>query len=307
MATLEPMAERLAPEQAPLRVTSRPEHASGRTRRWGRRLVGTVLLLALVVVGTVGTLHFLGIHRSAQEVRATALIPEDQPARVLVVLARPGQELPMAATLAQLDQAGAEVAVLSLTAGEAQPPVLDFGTTQIAEVRAHELARAGELLGVDRVELGGYRAGELVSADPGKVTATIAEQIDELAPSVLLTVGDQTGEDLDSQSAAAYSLAAAQAKDSGVTRVWTVTRGDREISWNARVGAEIGSVVPEPEVAVRVDADAAVKGEDLLAHGTQSPDLAQVTYPYADRIPAWAYFRFWDREYFALTWGDPIE
>ena len=301
------MAERLAPEQTPLRVTSRPERVRGRRRRWARRLLGSALALAMLLVGSVGTLHFLGIERAAQQIRATALIPEEQPAKVLVVLARPGQELPMAATLAQLDEAGAEVSVLSLTAGEAQPPALDFGQTQIAEIRGQELARAGDLLGADRVELAGYPAGELMSADPDKVTAKIAEQIDEVEPSVLLTVGDETGADTDSQSAGAYALAAAQAKDSGVARVWTVTRGEREVSWNAQLGAELGSRAPEPQVAVRVEANTAAKDADLLAHGTQSPDLAASTYPYADRIPAWAYFRFWDREYFALTWGEPLE
>ncbi|MGB7979553.1 MAG: PIG-L family deacetylase [Candidatus Nanopelagicales bacterium] len=301
------MAERLAPEQAPPRVTSRPERAQGHSRRWGRRLLGSAVLVAVLVAAAVATLHFLGIQRSAQEVRATALIPEGEPADVLVVLARPGQELPMAATLAELDQAGATVSVLALTAGEDQPPVLDFGTTEIAEVRGQELARAGEILGVDRVELAGYRAGELVSADPAEVTARIAEELEAVQPSVVLTVGDQTGSDTDSQSAAAYALAAAQAKDSGVARVWTVTRGDREISWNALARAPIGSRVPEPQVAVRVDSNSGPKEADLLAHGTQSPELARATYPYADRIPAWAYFRFWDREYFALAWGTPLQ
>ena len=58
---------------------------------------------------------------------------------------------------------------------------------------------------------------------------------------------------------------------------------------------------------MRIDDHTAVKGEVLLAHGTQSPDLVRATYPYADRVPAWAYFRFWDREYFALAWGQPLQ
>ena len=124
---------------------------------------------------------------------------------------------------------------------------------------------------------------------------------------MVLTVSDTTGTDSDSQAVAAYTLAAAQAEGSGVARVWTVTRGDREVSWNALVRAPIGDRVPEPQVSVRIDDRTAVKGEVLLVHGTQSPDLVRATYPYADRIPAWAYFRFWDREYFALTWGQPLE
>jgi N-acetylglucosamine malate deacetylase 2 len=300
------MAERLAPEQTPLRVTSRPERSRGRTRRWGRRLVALVVGLAVVAAGTVATLHFLAIHRSAQEVRATALVPPEMAANVLVVIARPGQELPLAGTLAALDGAGATVSVLSLTDGSTQPPDLAFAEDSIGDVRSDELAASADLLGVDRVTTAEYTDGKLLAADPGEVTATIAAEIEEAAPSVILTVSDTTGTDTDSQAVAAYVLAAAQAEDSGVGRVWTVTRGDREVSWNALAGAPIGDRVPEPQVSVRIDDQTAVKGEVLHAHGTQSPDLVRGTYPYADRVPAWAYFRFWDREYFALAWGQPI-
>jgi LmbE family N-acetylglucosaminyl deacetylase len=301
------MAERLAPEQTPLRVTSRPERARGRTRRAGRRLVALVLGLALLAVGSVATLHFLAIHRTAEEVRATALVPPEMAVDVLVVLARPGQELPMAGTLAALDDAGATVSVLSLTDGAAQPPRLEFAPASIGQVRADELAGAADLLGVDRVTSAGYPDGELLAAEPDDVRATIAAEISEVSPSVIITVGDTTGRDTDSQAVAAYALAAAQAQDSGVARVWTVTRGDREISWNALARAPIGDRVPEPQVAVRIDDHTVVKGEALLAHGTQSPDLVRSTYPYADRVPAWAYFRFWDREYFTLAWGQPLQ
>jgi LmbE family N-acetylglucosaminyl deacetylase len=300
------MAERLAPEQTPLRITSRPERPRGRTRRAGRRLVALVVGLALLAAGSVVTAHFLAIHRTAEEIRATALVPPEMPANVLVVLARPGQELPLAGTLAALDAAGATVSVLSLTDGAAQPPELAFAADSIGEVRTDELAGSADLLGVDRVTTAGYADGALLAADPDDVTATIAAEIGEVAPSVILTVADTTGQDTDSQAVAAYAVAAAQAEDSGIARVWTVTRGDREISWNALARAPIGDQVPEPQVAVRIDDHTVVKGEVLLTHGTQSPDLVRGTYPYADRVPAWAFFRFWDREYFALAWGQPL-
>ena len=300
------MAERLAPEQTPPRVTSRPERARGRTRRWGRRLVALVLSVALVAAGTVATLHFLAIHRSAQEIRATALVPPEMAANVLVVLARPGQELPLAGTLAALDAAGATVSVLSLTDGATQPPELSFAEESIGQVRSDELASSADLLGVDRVTTAAFADGELLAADPDDVVAAITAEITASAPSVILTVGDTTGQDTDSQAVAAYVLTAAQSEGSGVGRVWTVTRGDREVSWNALARAPIGDRVPEPQVSVRIDGDTGAKGAVLLAHGTQSPDLVQATYPYADRVPAWAYFRFWDREYFALAWGQPL-
>jgi len=301
------MAERLAPEQVPLRIDSRPERPRGRSGRWLRRSIATLLSLALIAAAAVVTLHFLALQRSAQEVRATALVPPEMPVDVLVVLARPGQELAMAGTLAALDDAGAQVHVLSLTSGEAQPPELDPAEGRVAGIRADELAASGDLLGVEGITVAGYADGTLLAADPAEVTGSISDVIDQVRPSAVLTVSDLTGQDTDSQAVAAYTLAAVQKEGSTVARVWTVTRGDREVEWNALVAEPIAVDKPEAQVAVRIDDQSVIKGRVLLAHGTQSPDLVAATYPYADRIPAWAYFRFWDREYFALAWGQPIE
>jgi LmbE family N-acetylglucosaminyl deacetylase len=302
------MAERLAPEQSTLRITSRPERPRGRARRWTGRVLALGLVVALLAAGSLVTLHFLAIHRTATTLRATALIPPELPASVLVVVARPGQELPMAGTLAELDDAGARVAVLSLTKGEAQPPAIDFAADRLGGIRADELASAADLLGVDEVTTGGYADGDLLAAEPAEVTAAITSAAKAAAASIILTVSDITGTDPDSQATAAYAVAAAQAEGSGVARVWTVTRGDRELSWGGLVSDQMaGGRQPEPQVSVRIDAQTTTKGEALLAHGTQSPDLVQATYPFADTLPAWAFFRFWDREYFALTWGQPLE
>jgi LmbE family N-acetylglucosaminyl deacetylase len=302
------MAERLAPEHVPLRTDFRPERPRGRRRRRARRITGAVLAAAVLLVGTVFTLHFLSIHRSASEIRATGLIPAEMPADVLVVLARPGQEVAMAGTLAALDEAGVQVHVLSLTSGETQAPRIDEGEDRIGGIRADELATSGDVLGVESVTVGDHPDGGLLAADPAAVAASIEAAIEDVRPSVILTVADLTGEDGDSQAVASYAMNAAGAEDSGVGRVWTVTRGDREVSWNAAVADPIaGDDRPEPQVAIRIEDQAAEKGQALRAHGTQSPDLVQATYPYADRVPAWAYFRFWDREYFTLLWGEPLQ
>lgn len=270
-------------------------------------MLAVVLSVAVLAAALLITLHFLAIHRSAQEVRATALIPPDLPARVLVVVARPGQELEMAGTLGALDAAGVQVSLLSLTTGEAQPPALEFAADRIAGIRADELAHAGDLLGLERVTTAAFADGQVLAAEPAEVTAAIRTAIEEATPSAILTVSDATGRDGDSQAVAAYVRAAVE-EESTVARVWTVTRGDRELDWGGLVSdALAGRQLPDPQVAIRIEAEVATKGEVLLAHGTQSPDLAQATYPLADRIPAWAYFRFWDREYFALAWGQPLE
>ena len=300
------MAERLAPEHVQLRITSRPERPRGRAGRWIRRTLATVLAIMLLAAGTLVTLHFLAVPPGAQDVRATGLIPEEMPATVLVVLARPGQEAALAGTLAALDDAGVAVHILSLTRGETQPPSVEPGGERVAEIRSDELAAVGDVLGVESLTVAEYADGMLLLADPDEVTATIAGEIKEVAPSAVITVSDLTGQDADSKAVAAYTLEAAGADGSGVGRLWTVTRADREISWNALMGEPIATQAPDVDVAVRIEDHATDKSRVLAAHGTRSPDLVSTTYPYADRIPAWAYFRFWDREYFALTWGMPL-
>ena len=71
------------------------------------------------------------------------------------------------------------------------------------------------------------------------------------------------------------ALAAAQAEDSGAVRIWIVTRGDREASWNEQLRAPIGDGFPNAHVSIRIDDHTASKGEVLTAHGTQSPDMVR--------------------------------
>jgi LmbE family N-acetylglucosaminyl deacetylase len=299
------MAERLAPEPVQIRVTSTPERPRGRRRRWVRRLVAAVVVLALVLAAAVATLRFLAVDRSARGTRAAALVPAGMPARVLVLLARPGQELSMAGTLAALDEAGVHVTLLPLTNGEKQTPAV-ASARRLAGIRADELARSADLLGVDALLDAQMADGTVLAAQPARVTARIARAIEEAQPSVLLTVADGSGRDGDSTAAAAYAVAAAAA-GSGVARVWTVTRGAREVRWHGVLGSPLAALgQPQPHVAVRVGHHWAPKGQALLAHGSQSPELLRAVYPMADRIPAWAYFWFWDREYFALAWGEPV-
>lgn len=300
------MAERLAPEQIELRVTSEPE-VQVRKHHKVRRILAVLVVGLMLVVAAGAIAKVLAVHRSAELIRPTALVPADLPANVLVVLARPGQELPMAGTLAALDDSGVTVSMLTLTRGETQPPDVSSSDTRLASLRGSELRASAQALGVDSVEVGAFADGELLTMDPSAVTRRIGMEITSSAPSVILTVSDVTGHDTDSQAVAAYTIAAAQEAGSGVARVWTVTRGDREVAWNGVVADSIARDVPEPQVSVEIGDQASVKGDAVHAHRTQGPHLVASTYPYADRIPAWAYFRFWDREYYALAWGTPIE
>ncbi len=300
------MAERLAPERAPEQSLSRPEPQRGGRRRWPAWLaLGTAGVLVLGAI-TVLVGHLLLVDRSARGVRASALVPDGQPARVLVVLARPGQEVGLAGTLEALDRAGATVSVLSLTRGEAQAPLVGQSPGARGDLRAEELADAATQVGVDSVATGSLPDGGLLEADEAAVTAVISGAIAAFRPAILIAVDDLTGTDTDSQVVARYAVGAAQGPDAGVTRVWSLTRAPREADLAAALGAPRAASLPRADVAIDVGDSAVLKGSVLAAHGTQSPDLAARTYPYADRLPAWAYFRFLDREEFALAWGEPL-
>lgn len=298
------MAERLAPERTPLEISSQPEQRRGSRLRWTRRLLALGSALVVAAALAVATAYVLLVDRGARELRATSLVAPDQPVSALVVVARPGQEVLMAGTVRALTDAGARVSMLSLTRGEGQPPLLE--ADRLAGLRADEFADSAQHLGVDSATTAAFPDGGLVAADPAAVIRTISEAIAAASPSVILTVGDLTGSDTDSRATTSYVQSAALAVGSGVGRVWVVTRGEREADWTARLGETDAAQRPTPDAAVRIAPNALAKGESLAAHGTQSPRLAASTYPLADRLPAWAYFHFLDREYFHLQWGEPL-
>lgn len=302
------MAERVVPVLTPERVQSRPERIRGRHTRRIRRLVATSLVLVAAVAVVVVTLHFLVIDHASRTIRPTALIPEGSPARVLVVVAHPGDELELAGTIAALTASGATVTELSLTSGEARPPQeATTAGTEFGEVRGDEFQRAGELLGVRRATALGNADGSLLSGDPAAIAGQIAAAAAKAKPSVILTVGDLGTPDSDGQAVLALAVRAAQASGSSVARVWQATRGAREAQWlNRAFGPAINEAALAPtDVAIRIDGTGQAKTGVLLAHGTQSPQLGR-GYPLADAIPAELYFRFLNREYLHLAWGQPI-
>lgn len=302
------MAERVSPVVVAERTQSRPERRR-RRRRVGRRVLGLMLALVLVLAAAVVTAHFLMIDRSARQVRATGLFPEGALARALVVVAHPGDELEVAGTVSQLTTAGAGVSMLALTRGEQRPPELtQFPAGKLAGVRADEFKRAAdEVLGARRARVAKIADGSLMAGDPALALAALQAEIARFHPSVIITVPDVAQPDDDATATLALVTQAAQAPGSSVGRVWQLTRAPREISWlNRAFGPVLNpAAATSADVAVRIEDSAKAKGGVLLAHGTQSPALGR-DYPLADRIPALAYFRFLDREYFHLAWGQPL-
>jgi LmbE family N-acetylglucosaminyl deacetylase len=304
------MAERVVPVLTPQRVLSRPERVRGRHFKRLRWLVAVMVGVAIVLATTVVTAHFLVIDHAARTMRATGLIPEGSPARVLVVVAHPGDELQVAGTIAELTRAGATVTELSLTSGEARDSshlASRAARDRLGRIRREEFQRAAEVLGVHRAQVADVADGTLMAGDPAAAAGQIAAAAAKARASVIIAVGAVATTDSDSQAVIALATRAAQNARSSVARVWEVTRGSREADWISRVaGPVINTAGLTPaDAAVRIEGSGPAKTAVMLAHATQRPILG-ADYPWADLVPARAYFRFLDREYFHLVWGQQL-
>jgi N-acetyl-1-D-myo-inositol-2-amino-2-deoxy-alpha-D-glucopyranoside deacetylase len=113
--------------------------------------------------------------------------------RVLAIFAHPDDESLLAGgTLAACAAQGHEVAILSLTRGEAGPisqPGINRET--LGTVRETELRAAATALGVSNVECLGYPDGELSWADGVEIEADIAGRIEAWRPEVVITFGPE--------------------------------------------------------------------------------------------------------------------
>jgi N-acetyl-1-D-myo-inositol-2-amino-2-deoxy-alpha-D-glucopyranoside deacetylase len=125
--------------------------------------------------------------------------------RLLVVVAHPDDEtFGCGSTLAHAAARGATATVVCATRGEAGTPTpgsVPEGVS-LAEVREAELRAAASLLGVDRVEVlswldsdmeGEPAPGTLVAAPLEEVAAVIVELIEELRPTVIVTLDGTDG------------------------------------------------------------------------------------------------------------------
>jgi LmbE family N-acetylglucosaminyl deacetylase len=119
--------------------------------------------------------------------------PGGRAPRLLGVFAHPDDEVFCAGgSFARYAAAGAEVMVLSATRGEAGQ-IRDAAIATRATlpaVREAELRRSCELLGVRHVRCLDHRDGTLADQPPDALAAEAAAVIDEFAPDVVITFGD---------------------------------------------------------------------------------------------------------------------
>ncbi len=113
--------------------------------------------------------------------------------RILAIFAHPDDESLLAGgTLAACVAQGHEVAILSLTRGEAGP-ISDPRVTRqtLGMVREGELRAAAAALGVTYVECLGYPDGELAWLDNEEIEEVITYRIETFQPEVVITFGPE--------------------------------------------------------------------------------------------------------------------
>jgi LmbE family N-acetylglucosaminyl deacetylase len=216
----------------------------------------------------VGRIGWLPARDPASAARTNGPLPGSTPAlaanglpeagTVLAVTARPGPEsADLGALLYAFGQAGARLALLSLTRGEASP--VNSTRSRLEAVRPWELQLASWLLGVSSVAVADYPDGGLRHCQMSDLTARVQRAITEHAPDLILVLDPVTGDCDDAQVAQAVCLAA---QPTGVPVAARTMRGARG-GWLVELGDQ-------------ADAARAVQRSAVRAHASQSDALPEV-------------------------------
>jgi len=155
--------------------------------------------------------------------------------KVLAVIARPGQEsADLGALLYAFRRAGASLALLCVTRGEASP--LNSTCERLETRRPWELLVAGAVLGISSVTVADYPDGGLTRSLLAELTELVMREIRRHAPDLLLVVdpvadvGSSAGGPDGAVVARAVRAAAAMARVPAVARMGEpVARGGRPV------------------------------------------------------------------------------
>jgi N-acetylglucosamine malate deacetylase 2 len=180
--------------------------------------------------------------------------------RVLAVTARPGQEsADLGALLYTFGRMGAQVALLSLTKGEAS--VLNSTVQPLESVRPWELRVAAHLLGVSSVAVADYPDGRLSCCELTALAERVGRAVtDQSADLVLVSDPAESGLD-EAMVAMAACEAARTAGVPALARTVSAARG----GWQVDLGADAARARAAQRSAV-------------AAHSSQADGLPDLTF-----------------------------
>ncbi len=187
--------------------------------------------------------------------------------RVLAVVAHPDDEsFGLGAALDAFARGGAAVGGVCFTRGEASS--LGAGLAELGRVRAAELSRAAQALGIEEVELLDHPDGGLAGVAVADLAAAVVAIADRFRADLLITF-DTTGVTghPDHVQATRAALRAAASLDVPVLG-WTIP------DWLARsLNAEFSTAFAgraAPEIDIEIEVDRARQLDAIACHASQS-------------------------------------
>lgn len=240
--------------------------------------------------------------------KARSLMVPGAPKTVMAIWAHPDDEITSAGTFTALAREGAQVILIYLTRGEAARDT-GYSREELGRVRRREAQAAGATLGAHAVEVFEWPDGGLAAADGEAVKAVLRKRIDHWSPSVLISFDEKVGYygHPDHVAAGRWARELAQEENS-VLRLYQATLPSALVklalklvaAFRDNYPADPAGGLPAPTVAVPIARFATAKRRLLDVHASQAKVIADVQ-PGYDKLPAWLYYRLFDREYFALA------
>ena len=278
------------------------------------KIVGIVLAVLCGLLVLVFLFARAYVNDGDVPVVADLLPPGVEQRHLMAIFPHPDDELSVAGTLRQHDHLGVETSLLVLTQGENGPTGGIVPPEQLGQARAAEVRASARILGVDHVEIFSYPDSALPEVEPARIKATIREMIHRYRPAVIITYDDRVGLYGHHDHALTGKLTRevfAEDRDNPgfpVRRLYMITLSSGMLdaalrlspTFRDRYPRDPDRQLPAPDVAVRITEHGAAKNAAMAAHATQREILRSVQ-PLHDVLPYWLYYRWLDREYFALV------
>lgn len=281
-----------------------------------KRVLVIVLGIAAALAGLAAVLFMVANARvnDGDVPVADSLLVPGAPKTVLAVWAHPDDEITSAGTLARLaKEEGARVVLVYMSKGEAAKG-LGYTADQLAKLRPPEAQAAGRALGAARVVVLDYPDGGLTDVDATAAQAAIRRIIDEEKPGVVISFDEKVGfyghPDHAQTGRWVRAVVDEGLAEPGfpVKRLYQATLPASMVelalklvdAFRTRYPQDPAQGLPAPDLAIRIPSQAASKRAVLDAHTTQAKIIADVQ-PGYDKVPAWLYYRLFDREYYAVA------
>ncbi len=237
------------------------------------------------------------------------LFASGAPRKIMAIWAHPDDEITSAGTLSALTAAGADLTLVYLTAGEAARDT-GYSRDELAKVRREEAKTAGALLGAHHVEVLDFPDSGLAATDPAAAKAAIAGLIERFQPGVIVSFDEQVGfyGHPDHVQTGRWVREVVDEGAPSVTKLYQATLPKALVSLALKLvqafrdnyPTDPARGLPPATLAFPIARQAKTKRRLLDVHKSQAKIIADVQ-PYYDRVPAWLYYRLFDREYFTLA------